>query len=170
MTVTKGGDTDSNQPPITLSNVSTAPGFSTLDPVRDIPHSDLSGEARQLSGNRSSDDPERVFQTQHPSQGSEGNAGFLFPYYTLPTFPLPQGTFPAPILKIPPTKGEGGRQLLGKSSSDEPSRIFCAGASGAQQGISVSETLTEPVSVHQSPQTLKMSERAKSDTLTERIS
>ena len=91
------------------------------------------------------------------------------PDLTLSTSPLPEGTFPH-ILEIPPTQGEGGRQLLGKSSSDEPSRIFCAGTSRAQQGMSVRETLTERVSVHQSPQTLKMSERAKSDTLTERIS
>ena len=36
--------------------------------------------------------------------------------------------------------------------------------------MSVSETLTQHVNVHQSPQTLKPSERAKSDTLTEHIS
>ena len=34
----------------------------------------------------------------------------------------------------------------------------------------MSETLTKRVSVHQSPQTLKLSEIEKSDTLTERIS
>ena len=58
------GDTDSNLPIITLSNVSTSPEATSLDPVREVPRSDLSGEVRQLSGNRSSDDPERVFNTQ----------------------------------------------------------------------------------------------------------
>ena len=139
-----------------MSNVSTSPGLTTLDPIRDVPRSDLSGEARQLSGNSSLDDPERVFHTQHPSQGHEGNVGSPMPHITLPTSPLPRrNIFRAPILEVPPTKGEGGRQLLGKSFSDEPSRIFSAGTSGAQQGMGVSETLTKRVSVHQSPQTLK---------------
>ena len=71
LTENKGGDTDSPRPIITLSNVSTSPELQTLDPARDIPRSDLSGEARQLFGNRSSDEPERVFQTINPSQGSE---------------------------------------------------------------------------------------------------
>ena len=94
MTVIKGGDTDSKQPHIiTLSNVSSSPGLNTLDPVWDVPHSDLSGEARQLSGNSSSDEPERVFHTLHPSQGSEGNVGSPLPDLTLPTSPLPEKHF-----------------------------------------------------------------------------
>ena len=70
LTENKGGDTDSPRPIITLSNVSTSPEPQTLDPSRDIPRSDLSGEARQLSVNSSSDEPERVFYTTHHSQGS----------------------------------------------------------------------------------------------------
>ena len=46
LTENKGGDTDSQQPIITLSNVSTSPELQTLDPTRDIPRSDLSGEVR----------------------------------------------------------------------------------------------------------------------------
>ena len=164
LTEIKGGDTDSKQPIITLSNVSTSPESQSLDPSRDVPRSDLSGEARQLSGNSSSDEPERVFQTLYPSQGSEGNVGSPMPHLTLPTSPLPEGTFPAPELEVPPTKSEGGRQVLGKSSSDEPSTIFLAGTSDAQAGMSVSDTPTERMSVHKSPQTLKPSERAQSDT------
>ena len=57
--------------------------------------------------------------------------------------------------------------MLGKSSSDDPSTIFCAGTSEALAGMSVSKTSTECVSVHQSLQTSKSSEREKSDTLTE---
>ena len=53
LTEQKGGDTDSKQPDITLSNVSTSLESPSLDPTRDIPRSDLSGEARQLSGNSS---------------------------------------------------------------------------------------------------------------------
>ena len=118
MSEIKGGDTDSKQPIITLSNVSTSLESQSLDPSRDVPRSDLSGEVRQLSGNSSSDDPERVFQTLYPSQGSEGNVGSPMPHLTLPTSPLPEGTFPAPGLEVPPTQSEGGRQVLGKSSSD----------------------------------------------------
>ena len=55
-------------------------------------------------------------------------------------------------------------KCLVKSSSDEPSTIFLAGTSGAQAGMSVSDTPTERLSVHKSPQTLKPSERAQSDT------
>ena len=145
LTVIKGGDTYSNQPPITLSNVSTSPGFSTLDPVRDIHRSDLSGEARQLSGNRSTDELERVFHTPHPLQGSEGNVGSPLPHLTLLTSPLMEGTFPAPNLEVSPTQCEGGRQLLGKSSSNEPSRIFYAGTSLTSAGVSVSETQTRTI-------------------------
>ena len=53
LTVEKGGDTESQQPPITLSNVSTSPELNTMDPVRDIHRSDLFGEAtfwQQLFG------------------------------------------------------------------------------------------------------------------------
>ena len=131
LTESKGGDTDSNLPIITLSKVSTSPGSPTLDPQGDIPRTDLSGEVRQLSGNSSSDESDRVFQTMSPSQGPEGNVGSPMPILTLPTSPLPEGTFPAPEKEIPPTKGEGGRQVLGKSSSDEPSTIFFAGTPAA---------------------------------------
>ena len=62
MTEQKGGDTDSNLPIITLSKVSTSPGSPTLDPQGDIPRTDLSGEVRQLSGNSSSDESDRVYQ------------------------------------------------------------------------------------------------------------
>ena len=143
MTVIKGGDTGSKQPIITLPNISNSPGLQTLDPERDVPRSDLSGEVRQLSGNSSSDDPERVYHTIHLSQGSEGNVGSPLPNITLPTSPLPEETFLAPILEISPTKSGGERQLLGKSSSDEPSRIFCSGTSTTLAGMSVSETPTE---------------------------
>ena len=164
LTENKGGDTDSKQPILTLSNVSTSPESQSLDPSRDVPRSDLSGQARQLSGNTSSDEPERVFQPTYPSTGSEGNVGSPMPHLILPTSPLPEGTFPAPELEISPTKSEGGRQVLGKSSSDETSTIFLARTSGAQDGMSVSDTPTEHLSVHKSPQTLKSSERAQSDT------
>ena len=129
LTEIKGGDTGSKRPTITLSNVSTSPELQTLDPIRDIPRSDLSGEARQLSGNSSSDESERVFHTTNPSKGSEGNVGSPLPHITLPTSPLPEGTFPAPEKEFSPTKCGGERQVLGKSSSDEPSTIFCAGTS-----------------------------------------
>ena len=164
LTEPKGGDTDSNLPIITLSKVSTSPGSPTLDPQGDIPRSDLSGEVRQLSDNRSSDESDRVFHTMSPSQGQEGNVGSPMPILTLPTSPLPEGTFPAPEQEIPPTKGDGGRQVLGKSSSDEPSTIFFAGTSDAAKGMSVSETPTESLSVHPTPQTQTQSERAQSDT------
>ena len=59
----KGGDTDSKQPDITLSNVSTSLESPSLDPLRDIPRLDLSGEARKLYGNSSSDESDRVFYT-----------------------------------------------------------------------------------------------------------
>ena len=142
LTVIQGGDTGSKQPTITLPNVSTSPELQTLDPERDIPRSYSSGKVRQLSSNSSSDEPERVYHTIHPSQGSEGNIGSPLPDITLPTSPLPEGTFPAPILEVSPTKSGGERQLLGKSSLDEPSRIFCAGTSSTQAGMSVSETPT----------------------------
>ena len=95
------------------------------------------------------------FKHYHPSQGSEGNVGSPMPHLTFPTSPLPEGTFPAPELEVPPTKSEGGRQVLGKSSSDEPSTIFLAGTSDGQAGMSVSDTPTEHMSVHKSPQNLK---------------
>ena len=60
--------------------------------------------------------------------------------------------------------------MIGKSSSDEPSMIFYVGTSEALAGMSVSETPTERVGVHQSCQTSKSSEREKSDILTERTS
>ena len=149
-------DTDSKQPDITLSNVSTSPESPSLDPTRDIPRSDLSSKARQLSGNSSSDESDKVYYTQHPSQGYEANVDSPLPNITLPTSPLPEGTFPAPELEIPPTKSDGGRQVLGKSSSDEPSTIFFAGTSDAQAGMSVSDTPTERLSVQKSPQTPKL--------------
>ena len=64
------------------------------------------------------------------------------PHITLPTSPLPEGTFPAPQKEVSPTKCGGERQVLGKSFSDEPSTIFCAGTSEALAGMSVSETPT----------------------------
>ena len=170
LTEPKGGDTDSNLPPITLSKVSTSPGSPTLDPQEDIPRSDLSGEVRQLSDNSSSDESDRVFHTPSPSQGQEGNVGSPLPHLTLPTSPLPEGTFPAPEQEVPPTKGDGGRQVLGKSSSDEPSTIFFAGTPDVATGMRVSETPTESLSVHPTPQTHTLSERAQSDTLPERKS
>ena len=151
----KGGDTDSKQPSIILSNVSTSPESPSTDPKRDIPRSDLSGEVRQLSGNSSSDESDRVFHTQNPSQGHEGNVGSPLPHTILPTLPLPEGTFPGSEKEIPPTQSDGGRQVLGKSSSDKPSTIFFAGTSVAAAGMSVSETPTERLSVHKSPQTQK---------------
>ena len=170
LTVTAGGDTDSNLPIITLSKVSTSPGSPTLVPQGDVPRSDLSGEVRQLSGNSSSDESDMVYQTQSPSQGHEGNVGSPLPNITLPTSPLPEGTFPAPEQEIPPTQSDGGRQVPGKSSSDEPGTIYYAGTSVAATGMSVSETPTERMSVPKSPQTLNMSERAQSETPSERKS
>ena len=167
LTETKGGDTDSPLPIITLSKVSTSPGSPTLDPQGDVPRSDLSGEVRQLSDNSSSDESDRVFHTPSPSQGQEGNVGSPLPHLTLPTSPLPEGTFPAPEKEIPPTKSDGGRQVLGKSSSDEPGTIFLAGTPDAAKGMSASETQTERLSVHPTPQTQTQSERAPSDTPTE---
>ena len=158
LTETKGGDTDSNLPILTLSNVSTSPGSPTLDPQGDVPRSDLSGEVRQLSDNSSSDESDRVFHTPSPSQGQEGNVGSPLPHLTLPTSPLPEGTFPAPEQEIPPTKSDGGRQVLGKSSSDEPSTIFLACTPDAAKGMSASETQTERLSVHPTPQTQTQSE------------
>ena len=96
LTEQKGGDTNSNLPIITLSKVSTSPGSPTLDPQGDIPRTDLSGEVRQLSGNSSLDESDRVYHTPSPSQGQEGNVGSPLPQITLPTSPLPEGTFPAP--------------------------------------------------------------------------
>ena len=119
---------------------------------------------RKLFDNRSSDESDRVFHTMSPSQGQEGNVGSPMPILTLPTSPLPEGTFPAPEQEIPPTKGDGGRQVLGKSSSDEPSTIFFAGTPDAAKGMSVSESPTESLSVHPTPQTQTQSERAQSDT------
>ena len=170
LTEPQGGDTDSNLPPITLSKVSTSPGSPTLDPQGDIPRSDLSGEVRQLSGNSSSDESDRVYHTLNPSQGQEGNVGSPLPHLTLPTSPLPEGIFPAPEQEVPPTKYDGGRQVLGKSSSDEPSTIFFTGTSDAAKGMSVSNKPTESLSVHPTPQTQTQSERAQSDTLPERES
>ena len=54
--------------------------------------------------------------------------------------------------------------MLGKSSSDEPSTIFFAGTPDAVTGMRVSETPTESLSVHPTPQTQTQSERAQSDT------
>ena len=170
LTEKQGGDTDSNLPIITLSKVSTSPGSPTLVPQGDVPRSDLSGEVRQLSGNSSSDESDRVYHTLSPSQGQEGNVGSPMPILTLPTSPLPEGTFPAPEQEVPPTKGDGGRQVLGKSSSDEPSTIFLAGTPAATKEMSVSDTPTESLSVHPTPQTQTPSERAPSDTQTERKS
>ena len=164
LTEPKGGDTDSNLPIITLSKVSTSTGSPTLDPQGDIPHSDLSGEVRQLSDNSFSDESDRVFHTLSPSQGQEGNVGSPMPILTLPTSPLPEGTFPAPEKEIPPTQSDSGRQVLGKSSSDEPSTIFLARTPDATTGMRVSETPTESMSVHPTPQTQTQSERAQSDT------
>ena len=79
-------------------------------------------------------------------------------------------TFPTPSLEIPSTKRCDGRQFLGKSFSDEPSRIFFAGASEAQKEMSVSETPTKCISVHQSPLTPKLSERVMIETPAERSS
>ena len=81
--------------------------------------------------------------------------------------PLPEGTFSAPNMEIPPTKGDGGRQLLGKSSSNEPSRIFSVGTSEAQHIMSVKDAPIERLSVHQSPQHPKMSERVTRNIATE---
>ena len=106
----------------------------------------------------------------HPSQGYEGNVGSPLSYIILPIFPLSEETFPAPNLEVPPTKCDGGRQLLGKSSSDEPSRNFYVGTSEAQHGMSVRETPTKHFNVHQSPQHPKTSERATSDRPTECLS
>ena len=170
LTEKQGGDTDSNLPIITLSKVSSSPGSPTLVPQGDVPRSDLSGEVRQLSGNSSSDESDRVYHTLSPSQGQEGNVGSPMPILTLPTSPLPEGTFPAPEQEVPPTKGDGGRQVLGKSSSDEPSTIFLAGTSAATKGMSVSDTPTVSLSDHPTPQTQTPSERAPSDTQTERKS
>ena len=170
LTEPKGEDMDSNLPITTLSKVSTSPGSPTLDTQGDIPRSDLSGEVRQLSDNSSSDESDRVFDTQNPSQGQEGNVGSPLPHLTLPTSPLPKGTFPAPEQEVPPTKSDGGRQVLGKSSSDEPSMIFFAGTPDAATGMRVSETPTESLSVHPTPQTQTLSDRAQSDTLPERKS
>ena len=164
LTKPKGGDTDSNLPIITFSKVSTSPGSPTLDPQGDIPRTDLSGEVRQLSDNSSSDESDMVFHTLSPSQGQEGNVGSPLPHLTLPTSPLPEGTFPAPENKIPPTQSDGGRKVLGKSSSDEPSTIFFAGTPDAAKGMSVSETPIESMSVQPTPQTQTQSERAQSDT------
>ena len=69
MTELKGGDTDSSRPIITLSNVSTSPEPQTLDPIRDIPYSDLSGEVRQLSGNSFSDEPKKGILYTTPFTG-----------------------------------------------------------------------------------------------------
>ena len=167
LTEKQGGDTDSNLPIITLSKVSSSPGSPTLVPQGDVPRSDLSGEVRQLSGNSSSDESDRVYHTLSPSQGHEGNVGSPLPNITLPTSPLPEGTFPAPEQEVPPTKGDGGRQVLGKSSSDEPSTIFLAGTPAATKGMSVSDTPTVSLSDHPTPQTQTPSERAPSDTQTE---
>ena len=87
------GDTDPKLPSTTLSNVSTSQEATTLDPIREVPRSNLSGEVIQLSGNRSSDEPERVFYTQNPSHASERNVGSSLPHLTLPILPLLEGTF-----------------------------------------------------------------------------
>ena len=81
--------------------------------------------------------------------------GSPLPHITLPTSPLLEGTFLASEKEIPNTQSDGGRQVLGKSSSDEPSMIFFAGTSIAAAGMSVSETPIERLSVHKSPQTPK---------------
>ena len=139
----KGWDTGSKQPSITLSNVSTSPELQTLDPIRDISRSDLSGEARQLSGNSSLDEPERVFHTTNTSQGLEGNVGSSFPHLTLPRSPLPEGTLPAPEKEVSPTKCGGERQVLSKISLDDPSTIFYPRTSSFKIGVSLSETPTK---------------------------
>ena len=54
--------------------------------------------------------------------------------------------------------------MLGKSSSDEPSTVFFAGTLVVDKGMRVSETPTESLSVHPTPQTQTQSERAPSDT------
>ena len=84
-----------------------------------------------------------------------------------PCRPLPEGTFSAPELEVSPTETRGERQVLGKSSSEEPSTIFPVGTSDALVGMSVSDTPTEQMSVHKSPQTLNLSVRAQSDSPTE---
>ena len=96
--------------------------------------------------------------------------GSPMPILTLPTSPLPEGTFPAPEQEIPPTQSYGGRQVLSKRSSDKPSTLFFAGTPDAATGMRVSETPTESLSVHPTPQTHTLSERAQSDTLPERES
>ena len=40
------------------------------------------------------------------------NVGSLLPQITLPTSPLPEGTFPAPEMEVSPTKRGGERQVL----------------------------------------------------------
>ena len=112
LTESKGGDTNSKLPPIILSKVSTSPGSPTLDPKMDIHCSDSSDEVRKLSDNSSSDESDRVFQTQNPSQGQEGNMGSPLPNLTLPTLPLLEGTFLAPEQEVPPTKSDGAWQEL----------------------------------------------------------
>ena len=97
--------------------------------------------------------------------------GSPLPQIILPSSPLPEGAYFRLLkIEVSPTKWGGERQVLGKSSSDEPSTILCASTTGAQAGMSVSETPIECVSVHQSPQTHKPSEREQSDTLTEQVS
>ena len=76
----------------------------------------------------------------------------------------------APIMEIPSYKSGDGRKLLGNSSSDEPSRIFFARTSEAQRKMSLSETPTKHMSVHQSPPTPKLSERVISETPAEQSS
>ena len=92
------------------------------------------------------------------------------PHLTFPMSPLLEGTFSAPILEISFIKHCDGRQLLGRSSSNEPIRILYAGTSEAQKGNSVSETPIEHQGVHQSPLHPKLSERATSEIPTEHIS
>ena len=165
------GDIDSNLPITTLSNVSTSPEATSLDSLREVPHSDLSAEVRQLSSNRSTDEPERVFHTNHPSLGFEGIVGSPLPNTTLPTMsPLLEGTFSPPSVEIPSTKYGDGRQMLSNSSSDESNTIFFPSTSVAQRKMSVSETPTEHMSVHQSPPTPKPSERVTVDTPAEQFS
>ena len=90
----------------------------------------------------SSDESDRVYYTQNPSQGHDGNVGSPLPNITLPMSPIPEGTFLTPKLEIPPTKSDGGRQVLGKSSSMSQVRFSFAGTSSAQAGMSVSYTPT----------------------------